>query len=274
MSPKTKAVMFVLAATAASMSLAKDLIPVVESSGVSRQTEAPRLQTGVSASGAQAAEALYQQQLLQQEVQELRGIVEQLNHDIKRMREEQLDRYVDLDRRITLLSQAPANIEPAQTASQSGLPTSSSETSPAPVAANLESAKTSVTDKQQVSEKDAYETAFGLVRSKQYAKASAAFAQLIQDYPDGYYTGNAYYWLGEVQLVESQPEQALTSFEALLEKYPAHRKAPDAKFKQGKIYLQMGEKVRAKVLLQDLMNEYPGSSAAKLAEAAIRDAQL
>jgi len=127
---------------------------------------------------------------------------------------------------------------------------------------------------KKVSEKEAYQAAFSLVRNKQYAEASTAFEQLIKDYPDGSYTGNAYYWLGEVLLVESNREQALKAFETLLGKYPAHRKAADAKFKQGKIYLQMGDKAQAKVLLQDVIDLHAGTSAAKLAEAEMRDAQL
>lgn len=277
MSCKIKTAMFVLAASAASMSFAQDLIPVVESSGVSRPVEAPKLQAGVpvNVAGSQAAETLYQQQLLQQEVQELRGIVEQLTHDIKRMREEQRDRYLDLDRRITLLSHTPAKVEPvtAKPAQAVAEKPTALASKPEPVISPATVVAAQEKD-TKAAEKEAYQTAFGLVRSKQYARASEAFVKLIKDYPDGYYTGNAYYWLGEVQLVESQSEQALTTFETLLEKYPAHRKAADAKFKLGKIHLKMGDKARAKVLLQDVVNEYSGSSAAKLAEAAIRDAQL
>jgi len=271
--------MLMLVATAPGMSFANDPIPVVEvSPGVSRQVEVTAVQTGASGGASQAAEMLYQQQLLQQEVQDLRGMVEQQAYQIKQMREEQRDRYLDLDRRITLLNQAPAkrtsaNIaaEPAPVVAIEKLKAPATDAVKEPVAATLDAAP--VQD-NKVSEKEAYQTAFSLVRNKQYAKASIAFEQLIKDYPDGNYTGNAYYWLGEVLLVESKREQALKAFETLLEKYPAHRKAADAKFKQGKIYLQMGDKVQAKVLLQDVIDLHAGTSAAKLAEAEMRDAQL
>jgi len=274
--------MLMLVATAPGMSFANDPIPVVEvSPGVSRQIDITAVQTGVSgatASHSQAAEMLYQQELLQQEVQELRGLVEQQAYHIKQMREEQRDRYLDLDRRITLLNQAPAKrtsanvaAEPAPVAAIEKLKAPATDAVTEPVTATLDAAP--VQDKK-VSEKEAYQAAFTLVRNKQYAKASIAFEQLIKDYPDGNYTGNAYYWLGEVLLVESKHEQALKAFETLLEKHPAHRKAPDAKFKQGKIYLQMGDKAQAKVLLQDVIDLHAGTSAAKLAESEMRDAQL
>jgi len=270
----------VLAASASGMSFAADPIPVVDSPGVSRPADARQLQAGVavSASGAQAVEMLYQQQLLQQEVQELRGIVEQQAYEIKRMREEQRDRYLDLDRRITLLNQAPAKrtaagvpAEPAPVVAVEKVKTPTADDVKEPVATAVKAAP--VAD-NKITEKEAYQAAFSLVRNKQYAEASKAFEQLVKDYPDGNYTGNAYYWLGEVLLVESKKAQALKAFETLLEQYPNHRKAADAKFKQGKIYLQMGDKTQAKVLLQDVINLYPGTSAAKLAEAEMRDAQL
>ncbi len=269
----------VLAVSASSMSFAADPIPVVDSSGVSRPADVRQLQPGatVSASGTQAAETLYQQELLQQEVQELRGIVEQQAYEIKRMREEQRDRYLDLDRRITLLNQAPAKRTAADVPAEPVAAAAVEKVKPAtnavkePVATGAEAvpAQDSI-----VSEKEAYQTAFSLVRQKQYAEASKAFEQLVKDYPNGNYTGNAYYWLGEVLLVESKQKQALEAFETLLEQYPSHRKAADAKFKQGKIYLQMGDKTQAKVLLQDVINQHPGTSAASLAEAEMRDAQL
>jgi len=270
--------MLMLVATAPGMSFANDPIPVVEvSPGVGRQVDAA-VQVGATAGHSQAAEMLYQQQLLQQEVQDLRGMVEQQAYQIKQMRAEQRDRYLDLDRRITLLNQAPAKrtsanvaAEPAPVAAIEKLKAPATDAVKEPVAATVDAAP--VQDKK-VSEKEAYQAAFTLVRNKQYAKASTAFEQLIKDYPDGNYTGNAYYWLGEVLLVESKHEQALKAFETLLEKYPAHRKAADAKFKQGKIYLQMGDKVQAKVLLQDVIDLHAGTSAAKLAEAEMRDAQL
>jgi len=270
--------MLMLAATAPSMSFANDPIPVVEvSPGVSRQVDAA-VQMAASGGASQAAEMLYQQQLLQQEVQELRGMVEQQAYQVKRMREEQRDRYLDLDRRITLLNQAPPKrastavaVEPAPVAASKKLNTPATDAVKEPVTATLDAAP--VQDKK-VSEKEAYQAAFSLVRNKQYAEASTAFEQLIKDYSGGNYTGNAYYWLGEVLLVESNHEQALKAFETLLEKYPVHRKAADAKFKQGKIYLQMGDKAQAKVLLQDVIDLHAGTSAAKLAEAEMRDAQL
>ena len=277
-----------LVAVASSMGQANQNIPVVEASpGISRQATTPQAKVPVAvassssvSTGAQGAQLFYQLELLQQEVQQLRGIVEQQEYQIKRMREEQRDRYLDLDRRITLLNQASYTAAPVaskkpvvkpQAAQATAQPTAASAPKPEPViTAPVNPAP--VVDK--AAEKKAYQAAFALVRNKQYAQAVDAFTQQIKAYPDGNYTGNAYYWLGEVLLVESDQEQALTAFGSLLSHYPEHRKAPDAKYKQGKIYLQMGDKARAKELLQGVIDQHAGTSAAKLAEAEMRDAEL
>lgn len=276
-----------LVAFATSVAIAKEPIPVVDASpgspgpAASGQSNLSVSQGALSqvrtSSTSNTAEMLYQLELLQQEVQTLRGIVEEQAYQINQMREEQRDRYMDLDRRITILNQSSAQTKPAV---QPVAPVSAAP-QPAPAATPVKPASTGAGTQKPAAipvakddEKTAYQTAFGMVRSKEYSKAAGAFEQLIKDYPDGSYTGNAYYWLGEVQLVESKPEEALKAFGALLNQYPSHRKAADAKYKQGKIYLQLGDKSRAKQLLQSVVDQHAGSSAAKLAEAEMRDAQL
>lgn len=276
-----------LGAVASGMGHANENIPVVDASpGISRQANVSQpnisVAQGGTSAGSQAAELLYQLELLQQEVQELRGIVEQQEYQMNRMRESQRDRYLDLDRRITLLNQASSKPTPVEsTKPVSSQPTTQTSVQPstAPVTqtkpATATAAPASTTPGvDKAGEKKAYQAAFALVRNKQYAKAGSAFEQLIKDYPDGNYTGNAYYWLGEVLLVESDYEQALKAFGSLLGNFPGHRKAADAKYKQGKIYLQLGENARAKQLLQGVVDQHAGTSAAKLAEAEMRDAQL
>ncbi len=193
---------------------------------------------------------LYQMELLQQEVQQLRGIVEQQAYELEQMRGEQRDRYLDLDRRIGLLGQgavppAPSGAEPA-----------AGTTAPAPPTAR--------------DEKSDYQAAFDLIRSRDYDQAIESLLQFTKDYPDSDYTGNSYYWLGEVYLVKSDREAALTAFGALLNKYPDHRKAPDAKYKLGKIYRDLGDVARAKQLFREVTTKHAGTSAAKLAESELR----
>ena len=55
------------------------------------------------------AELFYQLQVLQQEVQELRGLVEEQGYQIKRMARDQQEQYIDLDRRVSGMRSAPSS---------------------------------------------------------------------------------------------------------------------------------------------------------------------
>ncbi len=64
-----------------------------------QQTQAPTTNPD------QLVEIFYQMQQLQQQVQVLTGMVEEANYELKRLKQQQLDDYVDLDRRVSELSQ-------------------------------------------------------------------------------------------------------------------------------------------------------------------------
>jgi len=207
------------------------------------------------------ADLLYQIETLQQEVQTLRGMVEEQGYTIQQMRAEQRDRYLDLDRRISLfnLSDTPAE----QTAP--AVATDTRTTAP-----NI-SATGVVEPGINPQEKNDFDAAFNLIRSKQYENATRAFNKFTQDYPGGTYTANAYYWLGEVETVQANFKEALTAFEQLIEQYPQHRKIPDAKYKQGKIYRRLGDTAKATQVLESVVSQHPGTSAAKLAESELQN---
>ena len=63
--------------------------------------EAQQTSGGLSPSA--AADLLFQLETLQQEVQSLRGQLENQGHELKLMKESQRDRYIDLDKRISEL---------------------------------------------------------------------------------------------------------------------------------------------------------------------------
>lgn len=237
-------------------------VPVVDAAAPvsvqSASTRAPQRQpiTNVRANAANPADLLYQLELLQQEVQSLRGIVEEQEYQIKQMREEQKDRYLDLDRRISALNAGASHSGAVNGKSTPGIE------SPLPAHTRQPSG---------IGEKAAYQAAFDLIRNKRYDDAIAAFSTFVQDYPRGDYTGNAFYWLGEVQLVKANYQNALTAFGSLLDRYPNHRKVPDAKYKLGKVYRELGDKDKARRILQEVVNQHSGTSAAKLAEADLKN---
>lgn len=195
------------------------------------------------------AELYYQLQVVQQEVLQLRGQVEEQAHQIKKLKQQRLDDYIDLDRRLSQLGQ-PGNGRPV-------LSSSSSSDSPE---SNTSSAAAGV----QASEIQSYRSAIDLVLKQQkYDQAADALIQHLQDYPNGRYAANAQYWLGEIYLLKNELETARQWFAKLLSTYPDHSKVPDAQFKLGKVHHLLGNDAQAKQFLNKAASS--NSSAASLA---------
>jgi len=115
------------------------------------------------------------------------------------------------------------------------------------------------------SEREAYQTAFDLMKARQFDQSIAAFNRLIADYPNGQYTPNAYYWLGELYLANQNLEQARQSFMQVINLYPDHPKVPDTLYKLGVAYHRLGDSNKAMEYFNQVRTQYPQSSAAGLA---------
>jgi tol-pal system protein YbgF len=209
-----------------------------------------------------AGEAFYQMQLLQQDVQELRGIVEELSYRLKRMQETQDDRYLELDSRFQNLQQQISSgarpVSPVEITGTEDI---------ADVTAEVE------IESSSQNEKALYETALELIRNRQYDLAITQLQAVITQYPAGDFTANAYYWLGEVYAAKPEPdyEQARQALSQVIAFFPENRKVPDAAFKLGKVYHLMGDCVRAEDQLREVIEQHGGKSVAKLAESYLRD---
>ncbi|MEE4300521.1 MAG: tol-pal system protein YbgF [Pseudomonadales bacterium] len=200
---------------------------------------------------ADAAGTLFAElQDLQQEVMALRGLLEAQQNRIDLLEREQRDRYLDLDRRLSLLGRGGLAAQPADRAGVEG----------AGAAAGADGA-------EPADERGAYERAFALTREKRFEEAIPAFRRVIDDYPGGQYVPNAWYWLGELYLALPEPnlELARQSFVQVIQLWPEDRKAPDAKYKLGVVHDRLGEPEQARNYLQAVIREHGGSPAARLA---------
>lgn len=192
------------------------------------------------------AELFYQLQALQQEVLELRGLVEEQSHEIQRLKQQRMDDYLDLDRRIGELSQgglagAGAAVSGGSTPSRDGAGASG----------------------EKVSETQMYRDAYQLLRDREIEPAIEAFNAYLEAYPEGNFAGNSHYWLGEIYLLNEDLDRAQEWFEKLLETFPDDRKRTDAQYKLGRVYHQQGKDQQARELLQEVASS--GSDAARLA---------
>ncbi len=191
----------------------------------------------------------------QQEIQDLRGQVETLNHTIESLRKQQRDLYVDLDRRIGQ-AQAGTMPPPVDGGGSTGV-------EPPPTTPSVPPISSASAD--PVAEQRAYEQAFGLLKEGRYADAGASFQQFLRDYPGGSYAPNAQYWLGESYYVTRRFDEALAAFQSVQERYPDSGKVADAMLKIGYIHYEKGEREKAKAVFQEIQQRFPNTTAASLA---------
>ncbi|WP_373387565.1 tol-pal system protein YbgF [Pseudomonas alcaligenes] len=244
-------------------------VPVIDSSAGYGSSYPP---AGYGTSGAYAGggaqaptsaqgELFMQLQQMQQDIAQLRGLVEEQQNEIERLKQESLARYQDLDSRLqggaAGAQQAPAQNSPAGGAiNAAGTPAASASQPPAASNEPADPAK----------EKLYYDAAFDLIKAKDFDKASQAFEGFLRKFPQSQYAGNAQYWLGEVNLAKGDLQGAGKAFAQVAASYPTHAKVPDSLFKLADVERRLGNNDRAKGILQQLIAQYPGSSAAQLAQ--------
>lgn len=213
---------------------------------------------------AAAADLLFQLESLQVEVAQLRGKVEEQSHELAKMKRNQLDRYIDLDKRLSLLLSRPAASTTTTSPSVSQSPISAPAVNVISAASPIVSAPIQV-EKPSVEVQAAYRAAYELVRSKDYDAADKAFTAFVVKYPRNELTGNAYYWLGELKLVLNDKAQALKNFEIVSTRFAGHTKEADALYKSGIVYDQLNQKSKARALLSSVIDRFPETNTAKLA---------
>jgi len=230
--------------------------------------------------GSIASQLLSQLQMLKQELLELRGLNEEQAYQLKQIKETQRDHYLDLDRRISGLqgklaasqATAPATVRPRIMPTNmpvKALMNTKPTTPIAPIVSVLPAVQKPA--QQQVpAETQAYNKAYGLVKKKKFAQASKAFEQLLVDYPNGKFSPNAHYWMGELFMVDSDLKNAATAFSTVVSSYPKHWKSADALYKLGEIYFRLGILDKSKLHLDRVVVQFPDSTAARFASRYLR----
>jgi len=185
-----------------------------------------------------------QQQIdyLQSDIDELKGAIEVHTHQIETILERQRELYLEIDKRVDALKQQSPVANTAVTSAGNAQPL--------------------------VDEATQYENAVNLIlKTKEYDRAIPAFEAFIAAYPNGEYTANAHYWLGQLLFNQQQWQAAKEQFETLVTQYTSSAKRPDALLKLGNIAQRENQTTVAGDFYRRVINEYPNSTARKLAEA-------
>ncbi len=175
---------------------------------------------------------------LKQEVQSLMSKVEEQEFEIKKLKIEQKERYLDLDRRISQMLKS--SVQPTQR-------------------------------KSSVQGKDEYDLAFNLMKSQKLNKAAIAFNQFLKGHPKSSLVVNGYYWLGQIYYNQANLDEARKAFTIVVNQFPKHQKALDSKYKLGVVLHRLGDSVKAKKVLRLLVKEHSASASARFAKKYLKD---
>lgn len=175
---------------------------------------------------------------LKSEVQVLQGRVDEQEYELKKLKEEQKQRYLDLDRRISQLLTSEA----AQT----------------PISADSDG-------------KDAYEAAFLLMKQQKLNEAATGFKVFLEKHPKSDLAVNGYYWLGQIYYNQANLDEARKAFTIVVNQFPQHQKSADSTYKLGVVLHRLGDTGLAKKMLLAVQRDFPESASARFAEKYLKD---
>ena len=152
------------------------------------------------------------------------------------------------------------------TSRNQGTPDSGTDNNPPPnntPQANTELPATNT----QPSAGDMYRGAYADYISARYTLASSEFTDLIKAYPDDNLSGNAYFYLGEMQMRTHKPSLAIKDYDAVITRYVDNAKVPAAQLHKAQALIDTHQPEAAERELRSLIQRFPVSPEASQARA-------
>lgn len=193
---------------------------------------------------------------LRDEVQRLRGAVEELSVEITALKSSTLEGTAsqragslgDLETRMRTVEDR-LKISPG---AARGVPPKKKQT-PAPASAEKP-------DSEQL-----YSDAYKVFVEHEYGSAKTKFQEFLKLFPDTEYSDNAQFWIAECFYFQDKYEEAILEYEKVIQNYPKGNKVPNALLKQALSFLKLGDKASSRLLLQRVMKDFPGTTPAETA---------
>jgi TolA-binding protein len=114
---------------------------------------------------------------------------------------------------------------------------------------------------------DLYRGAYADYISAKYPLASSEFSDLIKAYPDDNLSGNAYFYLGEMDVRSQKPSAAIKNYDQVLERYPDNAKIPAAHLHKAYALIDTHQIEAGERELHALIQRFPNSPEASQARA-------
>lgn len=120
--------------------------------------------------------------------------------------------------------------------------------------------------KAETEEDSLYRRALAEINLQNFKQAIDLFDQFLKNYPRSSLADNAQYWKGEAFYASKQFPQAILEFQQVLKKYPKSEKVSAAVLKQGYAFFETGNYLDAKAFLQKVVTDFPGTDEAAQAK--------
>ena len=213
---------------------------------------------------------------LQSELQNLVGEIELQKHTLDEIKKRQRDLYLDIDRRILQIERGSgtSSVSPINSIASSSMSADTKAAATRATTTEPSSPSSTRVIKKKEGEQVAYQKSFDLLRALRYAKATQAFRQFLNDYPDGRYAHIAQYWLAETSYHTKKYVVAVEDYQTLINSYPKSPKRADALLKIGYSQFELKLFAQAKSALKKLIQSYPGTTEAGQAENLLQKIRL
>ncbi|QQR81891.1 MAG: tol-pal system protein YbgF [Deltaproteobacteria bacterium] len=193
------------------------------------------------------AEATQSINALRQEVQALRGAVDEVKYFSQQDTQKNEKMIRDFDLRLTGMEER-MGLMGSQLQEVVSKPT--------------ENAK----KKGSESEETLYHKALAEINAQNFKTAVGIFDDFIKKFPKSDLADNAQYWKGEALFGLKDFPNAALEFQKVVQKYSKSDKVPGAVLKQGYCFFEIKEYPDARIFLQKVITEYPASDAAASAK--------
>ncbi len=189
----------------------------------------------------------------QREIQQLRGEMEELQHTLARVKQQQHSSYLDVDQRLQQM-----------TDDQQSPP--SDYAAPPPVTPRYQNVPATPLPSANSDSQGDYDQALETLNAGRYKEAIQQFQTFLKQHPDDLLASNAQYWQAEAYYVMRNFSAARNGFKKVINNYPGSSKIADALLKSGFINYEQSRWKQARQQLNAVVKQYPDSSAARLAQ--------
>ena len=190
---------------------------------------------------------------LKAELQNLTATLETNSLNLSRLEKSNQIRYVDLDKRIHLLE------------TKLLLQSDEKDSEKEEVIEGINPLAGLVDETIDTGEFELWSNSMKLLDNSRYSEAAENFRLLILSYPEGNYSGDSYFWLGEIYLVQEMYEDSYEIFLSFLSKFDNHSRLPDANYKIALALIGLEQLDEAEFYFNQTISNYPESGAAVLA---------